>query len=377
MGAINESAIWEASIYQIEPGDPVMGGENGIPNRPNKQLANRTQWLKSVYSVGHNQDGTHKVENLKTNLTNVITNNEIAANAAILETKIDFTFVDELRINNSATYAVTKDITDDLRTTYTLASGKVDHGTVLYTDRVNPGTYAPTDPTHPATKAYVDSQASAINHGTLSSILGANTASTDETKNKHVSDSQARKWELKANETAQDMLDKLKTVLGSGADLDANSVGGFTATKLATPDTLVVRDDAGGITITGITLTGGLVSQRADTVFYSADTEEVHKVSRADYQKSLFVYAPKEVNFTAAAGQIYMVNGGITVTLPASPVEGDTVKLIPRSNWYINPITIARNGINICEIAENFVIDRYCAITLSFSGNETIGWILN
>lgn len=47
MGAIKETANWEIGIYQIEPTDPVLGGENGPANTQARQLANRTAWLRS------------------------------------------------------------------------------------------------------------------------------------------------------------------------------------------------------------------------------------------------------------------------------------------------------------------------------------------
>lgn len=46
MGVIKETANWESNIYQIEPTDPVLGGENGPANTQAKQLANRTVYLK-------------------------------------------------------------------------------------------------------------------------------------------------------------------------------------------------------------------------------------------------------------------------------------------------------------------------------------------
>lgn len=46
MGVIKETANWESSIYQIEPTDPVLGGENGPANTQARQLANRTVYLK-------------------------------------------------------------------------------------------------------------------------------------------------------------------------------------------------------------------------------------------------------------------------------------------------------------------------------------------
>ncbi|EOZ4489058.1 tail fiber protein, partial [Salmonella enterica subsp. diarizonae] len=46
MGKLTELEQWDEDVYQIETSDPVLGGPEGVSNRPQKQLANRTQWLK-------------------------------------------------------------------------------------------------------------------------------------------------------------------------------------------------------------------------------------------------------------------------------------------------------------------------------------------
>ncbi|HDR1925659.1 TPA: tail fiber protein [Pasteurella multocida] len=46
MAGLNETNKWETEIYRIEENDPVHGGEDGITNKPLKQLANRTKYLK-------------------------------------------------------------------------------------------------------------------------------------------------------------------------------------------------------------------------------------------------------------------------------------------------------------------------------------------
>lgn len=51
MSKLEETTQWEDDIYQLETSDPVLGGPNGISNRPQKQLANRTQWLKQQLEV--------------------------------------------------------------------------------------------------------------------------------------------------------------------------------------------------------------------------------------------------------------------------------------------------------------------------------------
>ena len=51
MANLKEQEKWEDGVYQIEENDPVLGGENGITNKPIKQLANRTLWLKKVLEL--------------------------------------------------------------------------------------------------------------------------------------------------------------------------------------------------------------------------------------------------------------------------------------------------------------------------------------
>ncbi|EAS1877745.1 hypothetical protein AIP84_02155 [Salmonella enterica] len=65
MGKLTETEKWEDEVYQIETSDPVLGGPDGVSNRPQKQLANRTQWLKKQLEeannalVGHERSRNH------------------------------------------------------------------------------------------------------------------------------------------------------------------------------------------------------------------------------------------------------------------------------------------------------------------------------
>jgi len=47
MSELSEEAKWEDSIYQIQRGDEVSGGRDGVANKPTRQLANRTRALKN------------------------------------------------------------------------------------------------------------------------------------------------------------------------------------------------------------------------------------------------------------------------------------------------------------------------------------------
>lgn len=47
MANLSETTTYDAGIYQLETTDPVTGGASGIANSPHKNLANRTNYLKS------------------------------------------------------------------------------------------------------------------------------------------------------------------------------------------------------------------------------------------------------------------------------------------------------------------------------------------
>ena len=51
MGQITEVDQYDASIYEIETTDPVIGGPGGIANQQAQGLANRTNWLKSLLAT--------------------------------------------------------------------------------------------------------------------------------------------------------------------------------------------------------------------------------------------------------------------------------------------------------------------------------------
>ncbi|MDI3480778.1 MAG: hypothetical protein PWQ97_433 [Tepidanaerobacteraceae bacterium] len=46
MAGIPEIIAWDNEVYQIEVNDPVIGGPDGVDNKPHRNLANRTQYLK-------------------------------------------------------------------------------------------------------------------------------------------------------------------------------------------------------------------------------------------------------------------------------------------------------------------------------------------
>lgn len=61
MANLPETPQWEDGIYQIEVSDPVLGGPDGITNRPLKQLASRTVYLKQQVEKGGSDLAEHIV----------------------------------------------------------------------------------------------------------------------------------------------------------------------------------------------------------------------------------------------------------------------------------------------------------------------------
>lgn len=82
-------------------------------------------------------------------------------------------------------------------------------------------------------------------------------------------------------------------------------------------------------------------------------------------------------NWNAVANtRLLCPNGGFTITLPAAPQDRDQVQIIDVNGTFGGSnVTIARNGFNICNLAENLVLDmNYCAVTLEY--NTANGWLM-
>jgi hypothetical protein len=83
--------------------------------------------------------------------------------------------------------------------------------------------------------------------------------------------------------------------------------------------------------------------------------------------------------YTANSGERIFANataGAFTITLPASPNDGDTIQIIDVAGIFgTNNVTLARNGLKIQNLAEDLVLNlNNAAITMIYSG-ATFGWI--
>jgi hypothetical protein len=91
-------------------------------------------------------------------------------------------------------------------------------------------------------------------------------------------------------------------------------------------------------------------------------------------------WTEKTSNYDAVNGDWLIVNtasSAITITLNASPVLGDTVKIVDGSgNAATNNITVDRNTKNINGVAANLTIDINRASVELVYYDTTNGWIL-
>jgi len=81
---------------------------------------------------------------------------------------------------------------------------------------------------------------------------------------------------------------------------------------------------------------------------------------------------------TAVANdRIICTGGGFTITLPASPLENDTIQVIDATGVFgSSNVTIGRNGNKIQNLSEDLILNiNNTAITLVWTG-ATYGWLI-
>jgi hypothetical protein len=88
-------------------------------------------------------------------------------------------------------------------------------------------------------------------------------------------------------------------------------------------------------------------------------------------------WVKKTANYTAVTGDRIFADtssGSFTITLPASPAQFDTIILTDiAQSWPTNKLTVAVNGKEINNAAEDLLCDVSAEIILRYEG-ATLGW---
>jgi hypothetical protein len=79
-------------------------------------------------------------------------------------------------------------------------------------------------------------------------------------------------------------------------------------------------------------------------------------------------------NTTAVKDYLYVLTASLTLTLPASPSAGDSLKVVNLSN--VATCVIARNGSNIMGVAEDLTLDNVNANFEIIYAAATQGWVI-
>jgi len=79
-------------------------------------------------------------------------------------------------------------------------------------------------------------------------------------------------------------------------------------------------------------------------------------------------------NTTAAANSVYVLTANLTLTLPASPSSGDSIKISNRSG--VATCVLARNGSNIMGSASDLTLDTASASFELIYSDATNGWVI-
>jgi len=104
----------------------------------------------------------------------------------------------------------------------------------------------------------------------------------------------------------------------------------------------------------------------------SAETTGTHSgLVTGPVRKSVF---PLGAPITATAGYSYVYFASTTITLPSSPVVGDTIDIVNVSGT--TTAVVARNGQNIMSLAEDMTINTVGASFTLFYSDSTRGWVI-
>ena len=93
-----------------------------------------------------------------------------------------------------------------------------------------------------------------------------------------------------------------------------------------------------------------------------------------DIKDSKYAVSVISASTTAVSGTVYVFTANLILTLPASPVIADTIKISNLSQ--VDTCSVARNGSKILGAAADLTLDnQYSSFELVFTG-DLKGWVI-
>lgn len=155
--------------------------------------------------------------------------------------------------------------------------------------------------------------------------------------------------------------------VGDGLDLTGSSLVGVTSVSISGITTIAVSSGNTALTVDQSGAGPGVhIVSAGGTALYVDGKAQLTRVA----------ITTTATDLTLESGISYAFYPGVTtLTLPASPTAGDTLRIINRSSS--TTTTIARNGSNIMGVADDLTFDLVNE-TFNFTyANATDGWIIS
>jgi len=126
----------------------------------------------------------------------------------------------------------------------------------------------------------------------------------------------------------------------------------------------------------GSTLTLGS-SGKTVAIATGASTTGMGRSGTVDWCSTIYTNSPGTI--TGVNGKGYFINttsGAVTVTLPSSPSVGDIIAVKDYARTFVcNPVTLNRNGSNMCGNAANTTLSTSGSSTTLIYADSTKGWL--
>ena len=146
-----------------------------------------------------------------------------------------------------------------------------------------------------------------------------------------------------------------------------------------TPISLYYSTTAAAVPTSGNLVAGELALNTTDEKLYFKNTGGTVKQIAGPGVGGIAYTTTKTANYTAVANDGVLTNttaGAFTVTLPASPSNGDQVIVADvAGTWGTNNLTVGRNGNNIADVAQDLVCDiSGVSVQFVYNSSGTASW---